>query len=179
MPDYQNSKIYSIRSYQSDDIYIGSTTETLCRRLAKHNAQFKLYKINKARYMTSFKLLEYDDHYIELIMNYPCNSKEELHKKEGEIIRKSKNCVNKYIPARTDKEYYEDNKEKIKEKIKEYYEANKESITEKIKKYREENIDKIKANSEERILCNVCDCLIRRDYISHHKKTKKHLSKVI
>ena len=36
MPNYQNGKIYKIHSYQTDDIYIGSTTNTLSRRFSEH-----------------------------------------------------------------------------------------------------------------------------------------------
>jgi hypothetical protein len=41
----------------------------------------------------------------------------ELDKREGEHIRNN-NCINKYIAGRTMKEYYEDNKEKIKQDMK-------------------------------------------------------------
>jgi len=36
MPDYKNSKIYKLWSPEGDDIYIGSTTESLSRRKSKH-----------------------------------------------------------------------------------------------------------------------------------------------
>ena len=36
MPNYQNGKIYCIRSHQTDNIYIGSTTQKLCVRMAEH-----------------------------------------------------------------------------------------------------------------------------------------------
>ena len=47
------------------------------------------------------------------------------------------------------KEYYEQNKEKIKEKKKEYYEQNKETIKEKNKEYYEQNKEKIKEYYEQ------------------------------
>jgi ribosomal protein S27AE len=49
-----------------------------------------------------------------------------LTKKERYYID-SIDCINKIIPGRTDKEYYSDNKEKIKQ----YYSDNKEKIREK------------------------------------------------
>ena len=55
--------------------------------------------------------------------NYPCENKEQLNKREGEIIREI-GTVNKQIAGRTYKEYYEDN----------YYEKNKEKIAEQRKK---------------------------------------------
>ena len=64
-------------------------------------------------------ILQYPDVYIELIELFPCNSKEELNKKEGEHIR-TNNCVNKLIAGRTDFEYRKENKEQIKHKMKEY-----------------------------------------------------------
>ena len=104
---------------------------------------YKTYlKTGKTMY-TSSKIYELEDApYIELIINYPCSSIDELNRVEGKYIR-SVDCVNKNIPGRTPKEYREDNKEKIKEKDKKYYQANKEKIKEKYKKYYQENIEKI------------------------------------
>ena len=112
MAKYQKGKIYAIRSYQTDKIYIGSTCDTLSRRLSGHRMQFKNFKNGKSRFVTSFELLKYADYYIELLELYPCDSKIELHKREGELIR-SNECVNKVIPGRTKKEYYNNNKDKI------------------------------------------------------------------
>jgi len=47
--------------------------------------------------------------YYELYENYSCSNKEELCKKEGEVIRQFKNdenynCLNYLIAGRTDKE---------------------------------------------------------------------------
>ena len=53
-----------------------------------------------------------------LIENYPCNSRDELTAREGQIIRKYKHdceCVNMFIAGRTGKEYKLDNKEQIKQ----------------------------------------------------------------
>ena len=152
MPDYQKGKIYSIRSHQTEEIYIGSTTQTLFARLASHKRDYRHYKKCKKGYViSSFHILQFDDAYIELYENYPCNNKNELTKREGEIIREL-NCVNKLIPGRTLKEYYIDNKDKILNQKKEYYRNNKDKI---LKYHREEryrdNKDKIlKQNKEYR-----------------------------
>ena len=100
MPDYSNGKIYCIRSYQTDDVYIGSTTQKLCRRMTDHRRDYKNYMNDKHHYLTSFDIIKLGDAYIELIENYPCSCREELHKKEGMYVRKMK-CVNKNIPGRT------------------------------------------------------------------------------
>jgi len=80
--NYHNGKIYTIRSNQTEKYYIGSTTQTLTKRLSKHKSNFEDWKRNGKGYMTSFEILKYDDVYIELLELFPCKSKEELNKKE-------------------------------------------------------------------------------------------------
>ena len=118
MPDYQNSKIYRLWCDETDKIYIGSTTLKLCNRLAHHKSSH-----NSCRSKTLFEIS--NNVKIELIENYPCNSKEELNKKEGEHIR-GMDCVNKNIAGRTIIEWREDNKEDQRKKIREYKKKNKE-----------------------------------------------------
>jgi hypothetical protein len=121
-------------SPEGDDIYIGSSTQPLYKRFYGH----------KCKRNCSSKILfeKYNDIRIELLECCPCDNKEELNKKEGEYIRKL-NCVNKCVAGRTQKEYYENNKEYYNEKNKEYKENNKEKINEKNKEYRENNKAKI------------------------------------
>jgi len=137
MPNYQNGQIYKIHSYQTDDIYIGSTTQTLCKRFAHHKALFKK-NIHKT---TSKSIFKYDNVMITLIEKYPCNDKNELEQRERYYIENN-NCVNKYIPTRTDKEYYEDNKDKIIQYVKEYRDNNKNKVLKYQKEYRETNKNK-------------------------------------
>jgi len=167
--DYKNGKIYSIRSHQTDDIYYGSTTQTLTKRLSKHKGNFKLWKENKYNYVSSFEIIKYDDCYIELVENFPCNNKDELHKREGEIIRANP-CVNKNIPGRTIKEYKEDNKEKIIEYNKQYNENNKD----KLKEYRENNKEKINEYKKQPFNCECGSCLTI-SHKSRHLKSQKHI----
>jgi len=141
--DYKNGKIYTIRSHQTDQIYIGSTTQPLSKRLYEHRKKYKKYITGEHYYISSFDILQYEDAYIELLEEYPCENKMMLEKREGELMRDN-NCVNKYIAGRTRKEYYQDNKDKIKE----YTEENKDKINEYKKKYREENKDKIKEHNK-------------------------------
>jgi hypothetical protein len=115
--DYNNSKIYKIVCNVTGLVYIGSTCQsTLATRLSEHRRKYKLFLNQKYTFVTSFKVLENNNYDIILIEQYPCNSKQELHKKERFYIESIK-CVNKYIPNRTIKEYYNDNREKIKEKM--------------------------------------------------------------
>ena len=141
MKDYTNGKIYAIRSFQTDDIYIGSTIQPLCVRMAEHRRDYKQYLNGKYHFVSSYKIVQNDDAYIELLENYPCSCKDELNKREGELIRENKNCVNKCIAGRTVKQYYEENKEKRQQ----YYQENKDKISAYMQQYRQDNKDKISA----------------------------------
>lgn len=140
MVNYKNGKIYAIRAPNTKEIYIGSTCEALSRRLTMHRAQLKMYLDGKQNYLTSFNLLQKEGYYIELIEEFPCDNKEQLNRREGEIIRATNDCINKVIPGRTIKEYsleyYNINKDKLKEKSKIYRENNREKILEYLKEYR-------------------------------------------
>jgi len=99
---YQNGKIYSIRSHQTDKYYIGSSCLDLCKRLYNHRVHYKMYLNKKYNYMSSFEIIKYDDHYIEIIEDYPCNTHRELQKREGELHRQYKNeIVNRYLASNT------------------------------------------------------------------------------
>jgi hypothetical protein len=63
--------------------YIGSTASPLPVRLQQHSfrqEQFTKYEIGN--YCGSFKIIEGSDYKIELIEEYPCNSKTELRMRE-------------------------------------------------------------------------------------------------
>jgi|TARA_R110000868_G_scaffold362755_1_gene625010 hypothetical protein len=144
MPNYSQGKIYSIRSYLTDDVYYGSTCQKLSDRLAGHKKHYKRWLLNKGRdNYSSFRIFEKDiDAYIELVENYSCNSRIELCKKEGEVIRANV-CVNKCIAGRTIKEWYKDNKEQILEQMKQYNQNNKEVISKYNKQYRQDNKEEL------------------------------------
>ncbi len=127
MPNYNNSKIYKIYGMTHDFVYYGSTTQRLSKRLHAHKIDYYFFSEGKGRYVTSFEVINTDDYQIELVEKYPCNSKEDLHKREGFYIKNNK-CVNKHIACQTRSEYYENNKESILEKCKEYRNKNKDKI---------------------------------------------------
>jgi hypothetical protein len=162
MPDFKQGKIYCLRSHQTDDIYIGSTTQTLSRRKAEHRRMYKRWQNGELNYITSFELTKHDDCYIELLEEYPCDNRNQLERREGQLIRET-DCVNKCIAGRTIKEWVEENKEKVGDYQKKYREENKE----KIKKYVEARKNDFKCE-----VCNYSGC--KGDY-NKHLKTKKHI----
>lgn len=128
MPDYSKSKIY--RVYCGDDEYIGSTTRPLSERMSKHRTAFKGGGIGRCSSSKSiFEKHGVENCKIELVEDFPCERKEQLERREGEIQRE-RECVNKCIAGRSKKEYYLDNKEELNGKMKQYQLENKDRINE-------------------------------------------------
>ena len=121
MTDYSKTKIYKIESHLGDKIYVGSTAkEYLSQRFQQHKNAYKGWKEGKIHKTTSFELFdEYgpENCQIVLIESCICSCKDEKNAKEAHYIR-NLDCVNKVIPARTNKEYKYDHKEKITEQRK-------------------------------------------------------------
>ena len=42
--DYQNGKIYCLRSHKTDLVYVGSTCQPLYKRLNEHKNYYKMYE---------------------------------------------------------------------------------------------------------------------------------------
>ena len=206
MSKYSNGKIYTVRCKTNESlIYVGSTIETrLSARFCKHKTQYQcsLYRfINDPENKTSW-----DDWYIDLYEEYPCENKMQLVKRENEIIREIA-TINK-IGYRTEemkreknKEYREQNKDEIKLRQKRYAENNREKILQKKKEYNElhkdhknqymkeryqEKKEEIKQKVKEYTIKNkeyitekiqcICGCMIGRKNIREHERTKKHRS---
>lgn len=143
MPDYSKGKIYTIRNRNDDTkIYVGSTIQSLAVRFGEHKRKAK-----QEKYMNILLYKEVNNDwtnwYIELYENYSCSSKEELCKREGEVIRLI-GTLNARIEGRDDKQYRIENADKIKEHKQQYYIENADQLKEKHKQYRIENADKIK-----------------------------------
>lgn len=192
MVNYQQGKIYKIYSNIDESIcYVGSTTKLLlCQRMVEHRKAYNKWKEGIITKTTSYDLFEQfgvENCIIELIELFPCNSKDELSKKEGEYIRLL-NCVNRKIQGRTKKEYYEDNKERRHnnyinniEKIKEYRFINKDRRSEYNKQYRQDNLKQISERQQKqrqeknkiKITCG-CGSIITIDAKTRHEQTIKH-----
>jgi len=181
--------IYSIRSHQTKDIYIGSTKQKLSSRMSGHRRNYRSWINKKFDYISSFELLKYEDAYIELIEKVEVKTNQELRKLEGEHIRKI-DCVNKLIAGRTQKENYEEKKEQILKKAKEnrlnniekfklkdkkYQQENKIQIADYQQKYRQQNKKQIVEKSKEKYTCD-CGTICRIREKNRHNKSKKHIN---
>jgi hypothetical protein len=122
MDKYKNGKIYTIR-YKNDDtlIYVGSTVTPLYKRFSDHKSHSKNPKNENKQLYKKMNETDLNDWYIELYEDCPCDRKEQLTQREGQVIREI-GTLNKQIAGRTDqeynKEYYQDKKEHILEKHK-------------------------------------------------------------
>tara|TARA_B110001450_G_scaffold18870_1_gene17305 strand:- start:138 stop:761 length:624 start_codon:yes stop_codon:yes gene_type:complete len=195
---YQRGQIYTVRCrYDDTKIYVGSTIQPLAVRMAGHRQA-------KNRHATTlYKAVDndWDNWYIELYEDYPCNNKNILLRREGQVIREI-GTINKGIAGRTNKEWSEDNKEKRSEQAKERYANNKEKINtnnkewyannkekrlEKSKEWYENNKEKQSAKSKEwrennkeklkqKAVCDICGSEVTRCNMLQHKRSKKCLN---
>ena len=161
MVNYSKAKIYKVLNSVDDEIYVGSTTQTLAKRMGKHRRNATQRNTKLYQHMNDIGI---DNFYIELIETYPCNSTDELHKKEGEWIRRM-GTLNQIVAGRTPQQYREENSDKVREANQKYRENNKDKIREKDRQYRENNSN---------ICMCVCGSLVSKINMCKHIKTAKH-----
>ena len=165
MVNYQNGKIYKIEDIGCNECYIGSTTKQyLSYRMSEHRSAYIKWAIKKKQKNTVYEIFEkwgVENCRIVLVELFPCETKDELSKREAHFIKTSQ-CVNKYIPCRTDKEYREDNRTSLLKKKIDYYHA---------------NLDKMKTKKKE---VQTCECGSTYSYTnkSTHMKSAKHLNAI-
>ena len=171
---YQIGKIYQIVDVGYTKCYIGSTTETLSQRMARHRVCFKDYLKRGGKFTRSFSMFEefgVENCKIELIENYACNSKEKLLKQEGLHIKAHDNCVNKNIAGRTNQEYNEDEtiKNRNQQRCRDYKAKHPEQMKQYWKNYYERKTD----TRNEIIQCQ-CGMTLSRNSYWRHQKSNKH-----
>ena len=137
MANYQNSKIYKLINSIDDQIYIGSTCQTLTTRISKHKNDAQRYPARPV--YRHLNIIGLNNVSIILIEFYPCINKLELEQRERHHIGLLKPQLNSYIPTRTRKQYYIDNADTHKQQMKQYYIDNKD----KAKQYYIDNAETI------------------------------------
>jgi hypothetical protein len=141
-------KIYKLVSEEDELLYIGATKLNLRQRIACHKSQAKV--------SPHIPVCEYiNNNFIEIKLIEELDNKEAALKREKELTRELQpklNIKNKNPPNESySKQYYQNNKEKIKErsktvdkeKIKKYYQENKEKLKEYNKKYYQAKKEKL------------------------------------
>jgi hypothetical protein len=167
-----------------------------------------MYQKGTGTYTRSIDILKLGEYDIILLEKFPCNSRDELTAREQYYIDLYGDiCVNKqkaFTPlegAEYKKEWYEDNKEQVLDRMKKHYEINKankleyqkqyavenkdkikeynkqyrenkrEELKQKNKIYKEQNKEKLQESSKQRAVCDICGKDIRKYGLNRHKKT--------
>ena len=173
--------VYKIE-LNENNIYIGSTTNKLCKRQGQHNYELKkkpnrkLYKSCIENNITVIKCVWVAD--VEYSSNAELRMIEEKYRTE---LNGNLNMVKCYTSEEDRKEYIKEYRENNKKKRKEFYENNKDKIKEYKKEYYEKNKDKInekineknKNKINEKIKCNLCGCTIVKRSLKQHQRTNK------
>lgn len=180
MPDYKNAKIYLLTDGNLN--YYGSTCNALCRRYAGHIQHYKKYIDGKKNWYSAIEILKNPNHSIQLIENFPCNNKDELHKRERFFIDNNE-CINKNKPTQTEIErnkqqkykdykhkWYFENKDRINKKSIEKYKENADKLKQYQKEYRSnpDNLLKIKKRKSQKESCPHCFKNLSHQYIKKH-----------
>ena len=173
MPNYQNTIIYKLINYDCPEhVYVGSTTNWVKRKQYHKNSAINSI-CNHKKYVIIRETGGWENWNMIKICDFPCNNKREAEKEEDKYMLELKANMNSRRSYRTNKEWCEDNKDKIKEDKKQYYEDNKDKILETNKKYRDNNKDKILEKKKEKMTCE-CGSCFRKHAKARHEKTKKH-----
>ena len=137
--DYSQGKIYCIRNNITEDIYVGSTCERLLsKRMVKHRSSMKNERDKHTKLYQKMNEVGVEHFYIELLHNFPCANHDELTAEEGRCIREI-TTLNGRVEKRTYAEWKADNRQHVKETQQKHYQENKEKVLERVKDYREAN----------------------------------------
>ena len=192
--DYSKCSIYKIEHNDNESlVYVGHTTN-FDKRKTSHKSgcynendthyNLKVYQmIRQNGGWDMFKMLE--------VEKYPCADKREADRRENEVMKELRACMNTNNSFRTKNEiteyhtnYRELHKEKIQERDKKYYEQNKPKKQEYNKEYYESNKQKILHQMKEsyetknvKVKCE-CGCEIVKSKLKQHQARKKHLDKM-
>ena len=153
--------IYKIESPKTECIYIGSTIN-VSNRVSHHKwLQNQSNTGQTCKNIRSLSITKLDDWKLEVIENYPCESKKQLESRERYWIENTPSRINHIIPTRSTNEYRQTNeeqKEKHRQRENARYYANRVTY---------------KARFAEKIQCPKCNSQISRIHLSRHQQTKK------
>jgi hypothetical protein len=171
---------YEIRDKSNPDlVYYGSSELSLDERIKSHLRDYNTWKKTGKNYCSSFKILGQNNYKYDIIDIVYFDTKYELREYERLLIE-DQTCVNERIPNRThaewleanpnyNAEWYQNNKDKIKERSADYYQVNKEYF----KEYYQQNKEKIKKQYYKKITCP-CGGKYTHQKKARHIKSNKH-----
>jgi hypothetical protein len=103
--NYANGKIYKLVSDHDEQFYVGSTIQKLCQRKTQHFCKSKNPKEMGRLVYQHFNATGWQNVRIILIETYPCNSVEELVKRERSWYESLKPTLNSRFPQMDKQEY--------------------------------------------------------------------------
>lgn len=150
MPDYSKSVIYRLvcKDLYITECYVGSTTNFKSRK-RQHKSCCNTPNCKEYNYKVYQFIRQHggwDNWDMIMVEEFPCDNKLQLHKREREVFETLNGTLNSEVPSRTQKQRYEDNKEKL---------------------------SKI---GKEQIGCRICKCMVRKDNFKRHTKSPKHIN---
>ena len=177
-----------------DYVYVGQTTNLFNRR-STHKSRCNNEKDKKYHYPVYQKIREnggWENFVVVEIEKFPCKDYNEAASRERFFIEQfslQNNTLNKVIPTRTDKEWRNDNIDRLLEKEKIYRDNTKQIRSDKMKIYYQENKDsklekrRIYYNNHKEIESEKakikvkCECgsEVQKGDIAKHRRTKKHI----
>ena len=169
-------KVYKIVSSETDEVYVGSTTQALKKRLQEHKSEYKRYLQGRHNFVSSFNIVKFADAKIILIHDDLFDTRADLHRLEGQYMMSVENCINAHIAGRTSKEHYQHNRERVLQSVKDYYQDNKPHKKEYNKTYKERNKEKLKEQKGQVLECPVCETTYTHNHKARHEKSSKHRS---
>jgi hypothetical protein len=141
--NYNNSIIYKLccRDPEITDIYVGSTTNFRRRKWQHKSSCSNVNDKNNNIHVYQFIRENggFDAWDMVQVEQYEAKDKHDLHARERHWIETLKPSLNRVIPTRTVREYYNDNKQFIMDCSKNRYDNNKNQIQAQMKQYYEKN----------------------------------------
>jgi hypothetical protein len=110
--------VYQIKCNTTHQSYIGSTKMSLEKRMYAHEHLCVRWKEGKANFCSSYPLIETNNYETTILEECPLEDKRD---RESHWVKVTENCVNKNVPNRSMKEWYQDNKIRWKAHMKAYY----------------------------------------------------------
>lgn len=173
MPKYENGVIYKLVNGSTEDVYYGSSCNNLNCRKSQHKHVYKKYLVGEHHYCSSFDLFDPDinDVEIEVVENYPCDTKQQLLHRERYYIENFP-CVNRQVPIRTKTEQVAIDKVRYRN----FYQANRDKMIAKVSAWRASNPDKVKAYTEKSNAKVTCECgaTMAKRCLKRHKQSETH-----
>lgn len=162
-------RIYVIKSIRGGIAYFGSTKDNIEDRLSQHQQHHRRYQKGKGSYMSSFKVLDFDDASIHLMEDDIPD--DVLKQTEGKYITEHK-CVMDQMILTTVNINVAGRFKGNPNYFKEYYKRNMEKLDKYHKDYREKNREKYNTKWYAKEPCTNCGKPITKLNMKAHMKTK-------